>query len=381
MSAIDVMSDTTGQNIAAKLDQQNILLTAIAGKNGGLPIKDWASVQSIVRMGLAPKVFAIGDQLVCNHETYGELVWDIIGFDHDVPTDSTKEHSMTIQLHNCCDALQFDATEALYYAEAELPAGTYNFTLLAGYDTTYGGGKTYQFTLTQAVPAGGQIMFPWGYNKQAVDTKISTYESRTATAAIESVSVTEGSEGTALTGTNHSHRIRYGSNRWSHSAIRQWFNSPSAANAWWKPMNNFDRPVNYVASKAGFLKGLDTDFLEVIGDVTKRSALNTVTDGGGYEDLIERFFLISRGEVYGGNENGVDEGTPYPYYSEFSDLTAPSTAVDANRIKYRNGSATYWWLRSCYSGSGDSVRYVHPTGNTRNYAHGTYGVAPACNII
>lgn len=382
MSSIDVMSDTTGKNIVSQLETQNILLTAIAGKDGGLPITDWESIRSIVRMGLAPKVFAIGDQLVCNHTTYGELAWDIIGFDHDVPVDATKTHSMTLQLHNVCDSFMCDAIEALYYAETELAAGTYNFTLLTGYDTAYGGGKTYQFTLTKPVPAGGQITFPWGYQKQAVDTKISTYASKTSTTVIETVPVTEGSEGTALTNTNHTHRMRYGSNRWSQSAVRQWLNSSADTGAWWTPTNNYDRPSAQVASKAGFLKGLDSDFIAVIGEVKKRTALNTVTDGGGYEDLNEKMFLISRGEIYGGNENSIDEGSPYPYYSEFSQLSAPGTGVDGNRIKYQSNTAKYWWLRSCISGYGNNVRNVTPTGNINSSnAYNTYGVAPACNIL
>ncbi len=347
-----------------------------------LHISDWVSVQSIVREGRAPEVFAIGDQLICNHKTYGELVWDIIGFDHDVPVDSTKTHSMTVQLHSIPDSLQFDASEALYYAETELPAGTYNFTLLAGYDVTYGGGKTYYFTIAKPVPAGGQIVFNWGYNKQAADCKIATYGSQTSTTVIETVAVTEGNEGTALSNTNHSHRIRYGSNRWTQSAIRQWLNSDEASGAWWKPSNIYDRPVNYTSSKSGFLNGIDADFISVIGEVTKRNALNTVSDGGGYEDSTERMFLVSRGEVYGGNENGINEGKPYPYYSEFSDLASASTGADVNRIKYKNSTAAYWWLRSCNSGNGNNVRNVNPSGSINlSYASSSIGVAPACNII
>ncbi len=97
-----------------------------------LQIESWQDVQDIVRQGLADKVFSVGEQLVCSHETYGELVWDIIGFDCDTPSDSTKTHSMTLQLHDILLNMQVDAAQALYYAETELPAGTYNFTLLAG---------------------------------------------------------------------------------------------------------------------------------------------------------------------------------------------------------------------------------------------------------
>ena len=384
MSTLNLLSEET---FVEKMDNQNILLAAIASNGGGVKITSWSAVQQIVRLGLASKVFAIGDQFISTKGTT-QLIWDIIGFDHDVPADSQFKHSMTIQLHDCYTSAQFDATEALYYASEGLTAGTYCFTLLSGYDTTYGGGKTYQFTLTKDVPAGGQIMFPWSYNKQASTILISTYESATSSTVIESVSVTEGSGGTNL-GTadgktdnmNHSHRIRYGSNRWLHSSIRQWLNSDKAASAWWKPQNVFDRPPSNLTT-AGFLTDMDSEFLAVIGEVNKRTALNTVTDGGGYEDSKELMFLLSRSELYGGLENSVNEGEPYPYYANYSDLSAPGTAEDSNRIKYRNGSAQYWWQRSCDSGSASTVRNVRPTGIIRIHSANTsLGVAPACNII
>lgn len=368
-----------------KMDTQNVLLAAIASNNGGIVVKSWKDIQAIVRLGLASKVFHIGDQLVCNKGDK-QLVWDIIGFDHDVPADAQFKHSMTIQLHDLLPtAMQFDGTEALFYCETELAAGTYHFTLLAGYDTAYGGGKSYQFTLTKAVPTGGVIIFPWSYQKQASTVLVSTYESRTATTAIESVAVTEGTGGTALDTLgecNHTHRIRYGSNNWKQSAMRQFLNSNGAAGAFWTPQTNFDRPPTWNGSTAGFLSDLDEDFLEVVGEVTKRTVLNTVCDGGGYEDLTEKFFLISRSEAYAGNENGIEEGTPYEYYSLGSDLSAAGTGDDSNRIKYRGGSATYWWLRSPYSGNGGYVRVFIPSGNLSNLsADNSFGVAPACNII
>ena len=369
-----------------KMDTQNALLAAIASNNGGIVVKSWKDIQAIVRLGLASKVFHIGDQLVCNKGDK-QLVWDIIGFDHDVPADAQFKHSMTIQLHDLLpSAMQFDGTEALFYCETELAAGTYHFTLLAGYDTAYGGGKSYQFTLTKAVPAGGVIMFPWSYQKQASTVLVSTYESRTATTAIESVAVTEGTGGTALDTLgecNHTHRIRYGSNSWKQSAMRQFLNSKGAAGAFWTPQTNFDRPPTWNGSTAGFLSDLDEDFQDVIGEVTKRTVLSTVCDGGGYEDLTEKFFLISRSEAYAGNENGIEEGTPYEYYSLGSDLSAAGTGDDSNRIKYRGGSATYWWLlRSPYSGNGYGVRIFDPSGLLGSFnASDSCGVAPACNII
>lgn len=384
------VSDKSFNTFSEKIDIQNSILAGILEVQGGSVIpKSLKQVQAIVRAGIASKVFHIGDQLMCNKGDT-KLVWDIIGIDHDVPADKQFAHSMTLQLHDCIANMQYDGIEALFYCETELTAGTYHFTLLPEYDTTYGGGKTYQFTLAQLVPAGGQIMFPWGYNTQAASTKVSTYASRTATAAIESVSVTEGTAGTSL-GTadgntanmNHTHRIRYGSNNWAESAMRQWLNSGKEAGSVWTPKTKFDRPPSWATNTAGFLNGIDADFLEVIGETEKITCRNKVTDGDGFDITTDKFFLLSRREVYAGDEvSGIIEGEPYPYYSDYSDLSAAGLDADANRVKHANDISTTWWIRTPHSGYGDGVRYVGTSGALRSSGAGTSrGAAPACNII
>lgn len=362
----------------------------MGGSSGIAKPKTWGQVQELVRSGLAGKVFTPGvDQLICQRNGE-ELIWDVLGIDIDTPADERFKHSMTLQLHDCYTNLQYDAPEALFYCETALPAGTYNFALLPGYDTDFGGGKTYQFTLTKEVPAGGQITFPWNWNQQALATKISTYKNRTDTAAIESVSVTEGTDGTNL-GTadgnsadmNHAHRIRYGSNNWAESAMRQHLNSNKAAGAVWIPKTKFDRPPNWAANTAGWMNGIDEDFLTAIGETKKVTCRNNTTDGGGSDTTSDKFFLLSRREAFMGDEvSDVIEGEPYPYYSEYSDYEKPNTGADKNRIKYRNGAAQYWWLRLPYAWDGSGVRLVNPGGSLNsNGASNTFGVAPACNII
>lgn len=368
------------------------MLAAIAsnGGNGSLAIKNFKDVQQIVRMGLGKTVFNIGDQFVVE-KANSELVFDVIGIDHDTPSDSQFVHSLTLQLHGLCQNIQFDSQEAMYYCENELPAGTYNFTLLANYDTAYGGGKTYQFTTTQAVPVGGQIMFPWGDNQQAVSTKISTYISADAATPIETVSVTEGSGGTSLgtadgtSNMNHAHRLRYGSSKWSDSDLRMWLNStePVGGNVW-ERKTKFSHKPSWAATESGFLHGVDADFLAVLGSVKKTTALNTVTDGGGSEILNDKIFLLSRSEIFAGRENNIDEGATYPYYSNYSDLSSVGTGEDKNRIKYlSNGAAQYWWLRSPHTGYAYLVRRVDPSGalNLNIRACDSSGLAPACCIV
>lgn len=300
-NVLNLLSEST---YIEKMDMQNALLKAIAtqsggGGGGGTPVEidSWSVVQQLVRLGIASKVFSVGDQLVCNHETYGKLTWDIIGIDHDTPVNTDYTHSLTIQLHDCIAAstFQFDAAEP----------------------------------------------------------------------------------------TNpDSNRKSYGSNNWAESGIRQWLNSAGNPGTWWTAKTDYDVQPTYATSTAGFMKGFDADFLATVGEVSKITAKNTVTDGGGSDTSTEKFFLLSMTEIYGGLNNNISEGVVYPYYSDNSSLTAAGTGADTNRIKYRNGTAQYWWLRSPNPSYSSNVRGVTTTGNVDSSgAIHSYGVAPACCII
>ena len=396
MSGIDIASNSALLSVADKLDMQNVFLAAIAGKENGLPINDWGSVQAIVRAGLAPKVFAVGDQLSCNHETYGELVWDIIGFDHDTPTDKNLTHSMTLMLHNVLNKNEFDAFEPLFCAEEELLAGTYSFSLPKGYEPNYGGSAdgetTYSFTLKNPVPKGGCLLLNWQYGiniKSAVIKVISADN-----AEIETVSIVDALEGaTELknigNGVNHISRTRYGSNAYKNSAIRKWLNSNKAAGNWWSASNVFDRAPEYV-KEAGFLNGLDKDFMAVIGKTQKTAYDDFFKNGKKTVTLNDYMFLASADEVYSGVYS-PSEGTVYDYYKNYSDNKAPSNGTDNNRVKYYDAVAVQWNLRSpgftSYDGVGTdncTVRSVFEDGSCTkiNYATGvTRGVVPACCII
>jgi hypothetical protein len=70
----------------------------------------WQDVQDIVRAGMGHKIFRVGDQLLAEFNGT-PVVWDVIGIDHDKPTDPRFTHSLTIQSHDCLLAAQFDAPE------------------------------------------------------------------------------------------------------------------------------------------------------------------------------------------------------------------------------------------------------------------------------
>ncbi|MBR0425828.1 MAG: hypothetical protein IJK01_06890 [Clostridia bacterium] len=378
------------ETYADKMDTQNMLLAGLLeAQSGSIKPQSWAQVQALVRAGLASKVFMVGDQLTCQKNGV-TLTWDIIGFDHDTPTDSHLTHSMTIQLHDVYKDLQFDAREAFYYCSAALPAGTYKITVGAHTWKSTEAGKTYQFTTTVEVPAGGQLVFKQAYDATLEGGSIDTFASATATTPLETVTMTEGSSGQSLgsidntiqTNLNSMQRALLGNNRWKESAIRQMLNSAAAAGSVWAAQNNYDRPPSWVTSEKGWMNDLDADFLAVVGEAEKVTAKNTVTDGGGYDTTTDKFFLLAREEVYMGKENSIDEGGAYGYYADYSDLAAAGTGEDTNRIKYLNGTKKYWWLRTPYSGGGNNVRGVYTTGAMYNYvASNSHGGAPACNII
>ena len=361
-------------------------------------VETWEDIRNVVRMGLGATLFPVGYEFTTlDADTENNIVWVVRAHDHHTAENTRLMHTMTIEMKNVYSlasgtykSLQFDSPEALYYAEEELAAGTYNFSLLAGYDTTYGGGKTLSFTLANPVPAGGVIMFPWAYQKQSTDTKISTYASNTATAAIETVPVTEAADGAAL-GTadgagvlNHAHRIRYGSNNYAQSAARQWLNSSAAAGSVWAPQTKFDRPPSWVTTYNGFMHGLPSDFLAVVQAASIPCRTNGIhetnsLDGTAYTTnqvytLSDKFFLLSRPEIWGTwDSTSYKDGELLDYYDGLT---------DTERKKYdENGSVRSVWLRSPTPSTAGDVRLVDTDGSVSNgHAGHSYGVAAACII-
>ena len=354
------------------LDFQNVLLASIASNMGdkGITITNWQDVQRVVRMGIADKMFKVGDQFVSSYDT-GQIVWDVIGINHDTPTDKKYSNSLTLQAHDCILNVQFDAPEALYYAEEELPAGEQVFTLNS---------IKYTFTTTKAVPAGGQVYINAWETQGYAPTAITTYAADRTT-AIETglpVTVVELGDDT-LSPVNDYTRCIGGSSNYVESAIKQWLNSDADTFAW-VPKTNYDRTPTSALPSAGFLKLLDPELTAVLGAVDKQVARNTVTDGGGQDLFSDKVFLLSFVEVFGGTEGTTTGEQAYPYYSTLAaNPTADALAV---RIKYLDSSACSWWLRSPLAGYVSNPRYVYPSGAVyHNYARQAIGAAPACCIV
>lgn len=331
---------------------------------GSAAVSSWAELQQKVRADDMSDI-SIGDQYTCEQGS-GELTWDVIGKNIDTPANHNLSHALTLRVHNILpDNLEFDAPEAFYACQTSaLNAGTYYYN---------SGGTNYKFTLTQSVPVGGQLVC-------TNNATLYSYASGSSTTPIEIVSVTSGSSGTNL-GTlalntrsgnlNTDYRRQYGSNDWKESAIRQWLNSDKPAGQWWTPQNPWDRPPAYADTANSFLYDLDPEFLGVIGKTqvtTKYFDTSTGALNGTYT-TEDYFFLMSVSQV---NSRYSDEGTKYTPYSD-----------NVSRKMYKNGSATTYCLRSPNSSESYYVYRVDSDGNmgSHGYARGSYGVAPACNLI
>src|SRR5690554_2397718 len=117
-----------------QFDIQNAILASIESHVGteGIKISNWEDVQRIVRMGLADKAFAVGDQFVSSYGTDSEIVWEVIGINHVTPTDESRQFSLTIQTRDCLMNYQWDAPEALYYAATALAPSKHIFEIGSG---------------------------------------------------------------------------------------------------------------------------------------------------------------------------------------------------------------------------------------------------------
>lgn len=358
--------------LAQTSKMQSALTELLMAKGGRMKPSSWAEVQRMVRDGTAAKVFSIGDQLICQRNNV-DLVWDVIGIDHDTPADPQFTHSLTLQLHDCFPAImQFDAPEALYYCETALEAGTYHFTV---------GSTEYQFTLAEGIPAGSQLILVFNGD---TPTGITVSATKGGAVVGDTIPVSAGSGGSELLNINDFMRSKEGSGNYKESAIRQWLNSSAAAGSVWTPQTDFDRPPKWhtgedgTTKQAGFLNGMDADFLSVIGKTKVKTALNSVGRGD-FITTNDKFFLLSSAEVYGSRYH--NEGAAYPFYSDYSEHGDYGNVQDSNRVKFKSGVAQIWSLRT--PNTAHTPVSVNVNGAIGSYGNAKHqkGVAPACNII
>ena len=341
-----------------------------------------------------------GDKLVV-HETATDIIFEVMGFDQETPVDSTREHSMTLGMKYTFDGIVFDAREAFFAnrTSAALTAGTYYFKLGAHSWYSSDVGKYFQFTLTQNLPVGGQLVMQQAYNATLEGASIKVFASGSTkdSSPTEAVTMTEGISGTYLGELknsldldsadnyqkclNHCQRALMGSNRWSTSAIRQWCNANASKGTFWTPQSPFDRQPSWhdtSSGKDGFLYNLDPELVSVLGKCKKNVELascDQYTSGGSTvtkETTEETAWLFDRYEIQSCSSAEATNNPPYEYWHLLLGDTYGDWRTDTRFIKTNTaGSAQYWWLRSPNTGTGGDARYVYTSGHvTSNGATG-----------
>lgn len=318
-----IISNSTLKSIAAELETKNALLAAIAGENPGSHIiENWSDIPQIVGMGVADKVFAIGEQLICNYNYGGtayECPWDIVDFGHALVKDESGNEvdkpAMFLQMHYATiEAVQFDAPEP---NNALNPDGTVNTDV-----ATY------------------------GYNRWSES----------------------------------------GLRAWLNSSAdaSRWFGNTFEVNGEIKNRRVADVAPTQHTSYNGFMAGLDPDFLSVIKPIKVTTATNTVTDGGVIDCTWDSFFPASLIENHINPQSAV-EGTEWAYYKEMQPSAFTQYGTYADLIKYTldsRNSAQYCWLRSDFRGSSRFAWRIANSGYvTYNNAYDAYRCAPACAIV
>lgn len=350
--ALDIMTEGTLKRVLEKIQLQNAYLAAIAGADPGtVTIDGWESVSEIVRAGLAPKIFAVGDQFICEWvdratEKSYDWVWDIVHMGQVTLEDGREVPGMFLQAHYLTPfSVQFDHEENEKATESTF-SGDYSY-YTKNPDGSY---KLEEVVVGQQIPSETQ------YFHSAIKDPTGNI-------------------------------CRYGYNRWSQSAYRQFLNSDSAEKGkWWTPQHLGDVAPDEHNTRAGFLSGFEQDFLNVIKKVKIRTQLNTITDKdiGTDEETVDLMFLASKEQEYGTLESGVYNDDAWDYYKEVSGFEKPNNGNSTGRIKYRldsQTSADWHRLRSPHRGNSNGAWICGDAGYLGGYGASASGrCAPACVI-
>ena len=364
----------------------------------------WAELQAIANAGNAAQYFAAGD-LVANtwKDTVANKTYDsplrINHFSDETLENNSIIHGMWLQAKWASPfGVQFSQHQAIQVFDDGLAAGTYCYTFgdTNGNKGIMTKGTSFNFTLTKDVPAGGKIAGLRGYwdnDAPYTNLKMYVYDADGLT-ILETVSIAKGEDGTNL-GTltnlgsdtlNSLHRICYGDNCWSRSAIRQYLNSDKPKGQWWTAQSKWDTAPNELNSKDGYLCGVDPELLAVIQPVAIKTYRNTFTADdkavSNTPDITyDKVILPSIEQLYVNPQvNGEGEaqeyfvhlngtGTKYAQWTTYPELRHYGVE--------NHNAAQYVRLRSASRSSGCYAWYVFSSGSvSSNYAFYSWRFAP-----
>ena len=125
--------------------------------------------------------------------------------------------------------------------------------------------------------------------------------------------------------------VGYGWNRWSTSALRQYLNSDRPKGEWWTLQDQWDIAPDELATKDGYLCGMDQEMLNNILSIKTITYSNAVNGAGAddFDTTYDKVNLISLEQMYI-NPQHAGEGEAHEYW------------------KRVNGTATKWQQWNTY---------------------------------
>lgn len=343
-------AENAGKALVVGEDGNVVLKEVQGGGSQGKP-ETWSEIAEIVKSGKAQEVFKIGDKFVdkwtdkATGQEY-DWTWDVVHFGNVTLENGETVPGMYLQAHYLTPfVVQFDHEENEKATEPTFSRDYSYYT--KNPDGSY---KLEEVVVGQQIPSETQ------YYHSAIKDPTGNI-------------------------------CRYGYNRWSHSAYRQWLNSDSAEKGkWWTAQHLGDVAPNKHNSRAGFLSGFEQDFLSVIKKVKIRTQLNTITDKdvGTDEETVDLMFLPSKEQLYGTLEGSIYNDEAFEYYKQVAGFEAPNNGNSTGRIKYKldaQTSADWQRLRSPFRGDSSNTWLCGTAGNlTTNLAIDAGRCAPACVI-
>ena len=355
-------------------------------------VSDWRGVQDAVKKGLAPTIFPIGTQLMVNHSTYGDVPYTVVAHNHFKNAQSKDAPTMTLMCQkvllpsNLSSSyapvpVSYDAPEAFYRAEKELRDEIYNVTVPYTVGELEAG--TYNFSLVdsdmQAYPIGTRLCLTTIADGSPI-VELYHYESNSY---LGDAHLTKGDKGISL-GTfgvelNHLHRVLYGSNNYSESAIRHYLNNEAAKPTKHILHGEYDVPAGWINTNDGFIYGLDSglrdSIVEVIVPCTTNDTFespNSDTVVGEPYTLVDKVFLPSATELGYNVGNSATNSAVLPYFKN---------ATNEVRIRYYNDVPRRYWTRTPENRNAFGVVCAGIDGAMTNIqASNSSGIVPMFNI-
>lgn len=283
-------------------------------------------LQTLAKMGLAADVVSIGDEFMTTYTYNGtdmDMPWIVTDIKDVEFEDGSTGQGVYLESKYCTiESVQFDAPHQEVATEETAIEGLY---YIGRTDNTY---TLLSLNTGDTIPYSD---YTYVYHDTIRDTSMNIY--------------------------------RYGNNRVSTSALRQWLNSDADKGQWWKASKIGYRPPSQLNSQKGFMAGLSQEFIDCVAKVKRTYYTNSVTDASVIDVLYDKFFSATGTELYGSvNDN---EGTYWTYYKEVTGLSSSSNGNNTGRIKYALNAKTSsqgCWTFSSYRGGSCRVWYRSTAG-------------------